>query len=107
MLARWAKLSHPLYPLALVNQLTTRAAQLNRDALVIPDLLHPVLDLVVSLAGIYHMNINASLLIVKVGRETHLAHFENGRVLNPVHVVEKVFDEINLSVRHLNLRLLS
>ena len=107
MLARWAKLSHPLYPLALINQLTARAAKLNRDTLVIPDLLYLVLDLVVSLAGIYHMNINASLLIVEVGRESHFAQLENGRVLYPIHVVEKVFDEVNLYVRHLSLRLLS
>jgi hypothetical protein len=107
MLAQWAKLCCPLYPLALVNQLTARAAQLDSDTLVIPDLLDLVLDLVVSLPGIDHMDIDAPLLVVKVGRETHLAHFENGRVLNPVHVVEKVFDEINLSVRHLSLRLLS
>jgi len=107
MLAQWAKLCHPLYPLALIYKFATRTAKLDSDTLVIPDLLDLVLDLVVSLPGIDHMDIDAPLLVVKVGRETHLAHFENGRVLNPVHVVEKVFDEINLSVRHLSLRLLS
>jgi hypothetical protein len=107
MLAQWAKLCYPLYPLALIYKFATRTAKLDSDTLVIPDLLYFILDLMVSLPGVHNMDVNTPLLVVKVGRETHLAHFENGRVLNPVHVVEKVFDEINLSVRHLSLRLLS